>query len=108
MHAVPTAKLTNGRTHRSRYTSPLESNSSASFESSPTSSTYSSSSGADRHEPVPSGLAELDELLGGGLHAGTTTLVQGQVGTGKSTLALQYATQRASWLPGQSDSSAAP
>ena len=48
-----------------------------------------------RREPVPSGIEELDELLGGGLDAGSTTLVQGQAGTGKSTLALQYATQLA-------------
>jgi circadian clock protein KaiC len=48
-----------------------------------------------RREPVPSGLGELDELLGGGLDAGSTTLIQGQAGTGKSTLALQYATQLA-------------
>ncbi|MDE2050240.1 MAG: circadian clock protein KaiC [Gammaproteobacteria bacterium] len=48
-----------------------------------------------RREPVPSGLAELDALLGGGLDAGSTTLIQGQAGTGKSTLALQYATQLA-------------
>ncbi|MGH8228857.1 MAG: ATPase domain-containing protein, partial [Steroidobacteraceae bacterium] len=44
---------------------------------------------------MPSGIQELDELLGGGLDRGTTTLVQGQAGTGKSTLALQYATQLA-------------
>ena len=50
---------------------------------------------AFRREPVPSGLGELDELLGGGLDAGSTTLIQGQAGTGKSTLALQYATQLA-------------
>ncbi|HEY7889748.1 MAG TPA: ATPase domain-containing protein [Steroidobacteraceae bacterium] len=48
-----------------------------------------------RREPVPSGSGELDTLLGGGLDAGSTTLIQGQAGTGKSTLALQYATQRA-------------
>lgn len=48
-----------------------------------------------RRAPVPSGLAELDELLGGGLDAGSTTLIQGQAGTGKSTLSLQYATQLA-------------
>jgi circadian clock protein KaiC len=50
---------------------------------------------AFRREPVASGLGELDELLGGGLDAGSTTLIQGQAGTGKSTLALQYATQLA-------------
>jgi circadian clock protein KaiC len=47
-------------------------------------------------EPVRSGIQELDDLLGGGLDRGTTTLLVGQAGTGKSTLALQYATQMAS------------
>jgi circadian clock protein KaiC len=46
-------------------------------------------------EPVPSGLKELDELFGGGLDRGTTTLIIGPAGTGKSTLALQYANQMA-------------
>ncbi len=46
-----------------------------------------------RREPVRSGIAELDDLLGGGLESGTTLLIQGQAGTGKSTLALQYAAQ---------------
>ncbi|HEV7135565.1 MAG TPA: ATPase domain-containing protein [Steroidobacteraceae bacterium] len=46
-------------------------------------------------EPVPSGIDELDELLGGGLDRGSTTLIQGQAGTGKSTFALQYATRLA-------------
>jgi circadian clock protein KaiC len=36
-------------------------------------------------------LPEVDELFGGGLDRGTTTLIIGQAGTGKSTLALQYA-----------------
>ena len=49
-----------------------------------------------RRQPVPSGVRELDELLGGGLDSGSTTLIQGQAGTGKSTFALQYATQLAS------------
>ena len=40
---------------------------------------------------VQSGLAELDEMLGGGLSWGTTTLVVGPAGSGKSTLAAQYA-----------------
>jgi len=44
---------------------------------------------------VSSGLKELDELLGGGLDRGTTTLILGPAGTGKSTLALQYAFQMA-------------
>jgi circadian clock protein KaiC len=42
-------------------------------------------------EPVSSGIKELDSLLGGGLDRGTTTLILGPAGTGKSTLALQYA-----------------
>lgn len=46
-------------------------------------------------EPVSSGIKELDELFGGGLDRGTTTLILGSVGTGKSTLALQYAKQMA-------------
>src|ERR1044071_3729017 len=46
-----------------------------------------------QREPVSSGLKELDALLGGGLDRGTTTLVLGGAGTGKSTLALQYATE---------------
>jgi circadian clock protein KaiC len=46
-------------------------------------------------EPVPSGHKDLDDLLGGGLDRGTTTLVMGSAGTGKSTLALQYAAHMA-------------
>jgi len=42
-------------------------------------------------ETVKSGVAELDQLLGGGLTSGTTTLLIGPAGTGKSTLAAQYA-----------------
>jgi circadian clock protein KaiC len=49
-----------------------------------------------RREAVPSGVPELDAVLGGGLDAGTTALIMGQAGTGKSTLALQYACQLAS------------
>ncbi|RYG67579.1 circadian clock protein KaiC [bacterium] len=39
---------------------------------------------------VSSGIAALDELTGGGLTTGTSTLLMGPAGTGKSTLALQY------------------
>src|SRR4051812_12665612 len=46
-------------------------------------------------ESVSSGIGELDALLGGGLDRGTTTLILGQAGTGKSTLAFQYAVQMA-------------
>ena len=40
--------------------------------------------------PTPSGLAELDALLNGGPLRGTSTLVTGPAGSGKSTLVLQY------------------
>lgn len=43
-----------------------------------------------RHH-VESGLKGLDDLLGGGLTAGTSTLVTGPAGAGKSSLAMQYA-----------------
>jgi len=48
-----------------------------------------------RQEAVSSGISELDTMLGGGLDRGTTTLIVGAAGTGKSTLALQYAVQMA-------------
>jgi circadian clock protein KaiC len=48
-----------------------------------------------RHEPVSSGIKQLDSLCGGGLDRGTTTLILGPAGTGKSTLVLQYAAQMA-------------
>jgi circadian clock protein KaiC len=44
---------------------------------------------------VTSGNAALDELLGGGLPAGTSTLLLGPAGTGKSTVATQFAVQMA-------------
>lgn len=40
---------------------------------------------------IKSGIVELDDMLGGGLEAGTTALVVGQAGTGKSTLGSLYA-----------------
>lgn len=42
-------------------------------------------------EAVKSGLPELDTLLGGGLDRGTSTLLTGAAGTGKSALATLYA-----------------
>ncbi|QND44468.1 AAA family ATPase (plasmid) [Rhizobium lusitanum] len=41
---------------------------------------------------IKSGVAELDDMFGGGQEAGTTTLVIGQSGTGKSTMSSLYAT----------------
>ena len=48
-----------------------------------------------RREPVSSGVAELDELLGGGLDRGTTTLLIGPAGSGKSSVAVQYVAEAA-------------
>ena len=48
---------------------------------------------ASEHQPgfsrqhVSSGLAGLDNLLGGGIHTGTSTLLIGPAGSGKSTIA---------------------
>lgn len=42
-------------------------------------------------EPISSGLTELDALLGGGLDRGTSTLILGPAGTGKSSIAFQHA-----------------
>ncbi|WP_413436894.1 ATPase domain-containing protein [Sulfuriferula sp. GW1] len=41
--------------------------------------------------PVSSGIAALDMQLGGGLEEGTSTIIGGPPGTGKSTLAAQFA-----------------
>ena len=42
-------------------------------------------------ERIPSGVPGLDAMLGGGLWSGSTTLVVGPTGSGKTTLALQFA-----------------
>lgn len=41
------------------------------------------------HEPLPTGISELDRVLAGGLLPGSATLLGGEPGTGKSTLLLQ-------------------
>ena len=50
---------------------------------------------ADHHsayvgDPVPSGVVELDALTAGGPLRGTSMLITGPAGTGKTTIALQY------------------
>jgi circadian clock protein KaiC len=55
---------------------------------------------AEHHKPfvgefTPSGNAELDALLGGGLERGTNALLIGAAGVGKSSLALTYAVSAA-------------
>jgi circadian clock protein KaiC len=47
--------------------------------------------GAYIGEVVPSGVASLDRLFGGGISRGTATLVIGPAGAGKTTLAMQFA-----------------
>jgi circadian clock protein KaiC len=42
-------------------------------------------------ERLPSGLKTLDEMLGGGVDRGTSTLIMGPAGSGKSALSTQYA-----------------
>jgi len=39
---------------------------------------------------LPSGIAELDQLLKGGFHTGTCTIISGPSGVGKSSLAAQF------------------
>lgn len=45
--------------------------------------------------PVPTGIAELDRVLGGGFVPGSVTLLGGEPGVGKSTLVLQVLAARA-------------
>jgi circadian clock protein KaiC len=49
----------------------------------------------ERYDPqtkrMPTGVPGLDSLMGGGPFAGTTTLVIGMTGSGKTTMALQFA-----------------
>jgi circadian clock protein KaiC len=47
------------------------------------------------HERMKSGLEALDTLLGGGIERGTSTLIQGAAGTGKSTIAALFAAKAA-------------
>ena len=56
---------------------------------------------ASEHRPavelvkLPSGITEMDILLGGGIERGTSTLIVGAAGTGKSSLAAQFVTAAA-------------
>ena len=50
---------------------------------------------AVEQEKLSSGIPEMDRLLGGGLEAGTSTLIVGAAGTGKSSLAAQFVTAAA-------------
>lgn len=46
--------------------------------------------GFDEQGPALSGISTLDEMLGGGLDRGTSTLIIGPAGSGKSTMAAQF------------------
>ena len=48
------------------------------------------------HKPLPTGVSELDRVLAGGLLPGSSTLLGGEPGTGKSTLLLQALASMAS------------
>lgn len=50
---------------------------------------------ASRWEVMSTGIPELDALFGGGIDHGTSTLIMGAAGTGKSTLACQMAASAA-------------
>jgi DNA repair protein RadA/Sms len=54
---------------------------------------------ADEVQRQPTGMSELDRVLGGGLVPGSVTLLGGEPGIGKSTLLLQVAQQVASTIP---------
>ena len=45
--------------------------------------------------PIKSGIAEMDKLVGGGIEEGSSVLLLGPAGVGKSTLSLQYAVEAA-------------
>jgi circadian clock protein KaiC len=49
-----------------------------------------SSNYAERDERISTGVSGLDKMLQGGFWAGTTAVVEGQTGAGKTTLALQF------------------
>jgi circadian clock protein KaiC len=51
--------------------------------------------GSSSRERLASGLAGLDKLIGGGLERGTSTLIQGAAGTGKSTISALFCTRAA-------------
>ena len=46
-------------------------------------------------EPIPSGIDELDALLGGGIERGTISVISGPTGVGKSTTGTQFVAEAA-------------
>jgi circadian clock protein KaiC len=44
----------------------------------------------EQHERMPSGIEALDRMLGGGIDRGTSTVIMGPAGSGKSALSSQY------------------
>ena len=62
--------------------------------------TSSRPSSASPTEHVGTGNGDLDQLLGGGLHRDAVMLVTGATGTGKTSLAAQFASLQGDGLPG--------
>ncbi len=56
---------------------------------------------SEGEEPMPSGVGELDRVLGGGLVPGSVTLLGGEPGIGKSTLVLQALAGLVAERPGE-------
>jgi circadian clock protein KaiC len=46
-------------------------------------------------EPLPCGIARLDELMHGGMERGTVTLITGPSGVGKTTMAMHFVKEAA-------------
>lgn len=57
---------------------------------------------------IPTGVAELDRVLGGGVVPGSAILLGGDPGVGKSTLLLQALASMAGSMPGRSGGASAP
>lgn len=51
---------------------------------------------AFQQEPIPSGVPEIDDMLHGGIERGTTTMVIGPSGVGKTTTGVQFMKEAAS------------
>ena len=62
---------------------------------------------ATASKPVPSGLPNLDELLGGGIDSHTSTLLVGPAGCGKSSIAMRIALSAAERGEGESEGTGA-
>jgi circadian clock protein KaiC len=60
---------------------------------------WPSTDGEDRDERIPFGVPKLDGMVGGGLLAGSATLILGPSGSGKTTLGLHFLAQASATEP---------